>query len=124
MDALFVDRNYKPLRNSPAGRNSKVCRLVLAGLTTCGVAVLGRAVQPAVAQAPPAITMDSSVPSELNPSNGGAPMARPDQAAAFAWQEFIALNWPAGSQTGLPNQRDTPSSTHRFGDPSYKGPTT
>ena len=120
MDALFVDRNYKPLRNSPAGRNSNVCRLVLAGLTTCGVAVLGCALQPAVAQTP-AITIDRSVPGELNPSNGGAPKATPDQAAAFAWQEFIALNWPAGPQQGAPGQRDTPS-TGKFGDPTYVGP--
>ncbi len=76
------------------------------------------------AQTPIPITVNSQVPSELNPTSGGAPTATPDQAAAFAWQEFIALNWPAGPQTGQPNQRDTPSSTYRFGDPNYSGPTT
>lgn len=69
------------------------------------------------------------VPDELNPpydaasGNGGAPNATPDQAAAFAWAEFIALNWAAGPQQGQPNQRDTPSSTCKFGDPACTGPT-
>jgi hypothetical protein len=75
------------------------------------------------------ITVSSVVPSELNPPfpgpppTGGAPNATPAQAAAFAWNEFIALNWPAGPQQGQPGQRDTPSNTCRFGDPSCTGPT-
>jgi hypothetical protein len=76
------------------------------------------------AQAIIPITITSQVPSELNPDGGGAPNATPEQAAGFAWQEFIALNWPASPQEGKPNQRDTPSSTLRFGDPTYRGPTT
>jgi hypothetical protein len=75
------------------------------------------------AQTPPAITISSMVPSELNAASGGAPNATPDQAAAFAWQEFIALNWPAGPQQGLYNQRDTPSASCKFGDPTCPGPT-
>jgi hypothetical protein len=67
------------------------------------------------------ISISSQVPNELNPDNGGAPNATPAQAAAFAWQEFIALNWPAGPQNGQPGQRETPSSG-TFGDPSYQGP--
>jgi len=69
------------------------------------------------------------VPDELNPpynsptGSGGAPNATPDQATAFAWQEFIALNWPAGPQQGQPNQRDMPSPTCKFGDPACTGPT-
>ena len=52
-------------------------------------------------------------PSELNPpftspKFGGAPNATPAQAAVFAWQEFIALNWPARPQSGKLGQRDTP----------------
>ena len=74
-------------------------------------------------QTPIPITITREVPSELNPGHGGAPNATPEQSAAFAWQEFIALNWPAGPQEGKPNQRDTPSSTYRFGDPDYRGPT-
>jgi hypothetical protein len=63
-----------------------------------------------------------SPPSELNSQGGGAPKATFDQAADFAWQEFIALNWPAGPQQGNPGQRETPSSTCRFGDPACTGP--
>lgn len=77
------------------------------------------------------ITISSAVPSELNapysagpPETGGARNATPEQAAAFAWQEFIALNWPAGPQTGQNGQRDTPSSTCRFDDPLCTGPLT
>lgn len=80
--------------------------------------------QKATLYAPTSITISSQVPDELNPMNGGAPNATPDQAAAFAWQEFIALNWPAGLQKGERGQRDTPSMTLRFGDPDYNGPTT
>src|SRR5216683_7560805 len=75
------------------------------------------------------ITISADVPSELNPpfaagppSTGGAPAATPEQAAAFAWQEFIALNWPAGPQQGMPGQRDTSSTTLKFGDTAYTGP--
>lgn len=81
------------------------------------------------AQATPAIAVLPVVPNELNPpfnaaaKTGGAPTATPEQAAAFAWQEFIALNWPAGPQQGKPNQRETASLTCRFGDPGCTGPT-
>lgn len=78
-----------------------------------------------------AITVSPRFPIELNPpyaagppQTGGAPNASPTQAAEFAWQEFIALNWPAGPQTGQTGQRDTPSTTCRFGDPKCTGPTT
>lgn len=79
--------------------------------------------------ASPTISVSTAVPNELNPpynlssGTGGAPNATPDQAAAFAWQEFIALNWPAAPQQGQPNQRDTPSPTCKFGDPTCTGPT-
>jgi hypothetical protein len=79
----------------------------------------------AAGQSGPAITVSSSVPNELNPpfnpgppSTGGAPAASPEQASAFAWQEFIALNWPAGPQAGQPDQREAPSSACKFGEPS------
>jgi hypothetical protein len=78
----------------------------------------------------PSITISPSVPTELNPpfvagpnGSGGAPNASPEQAAAFAWQEFIALNWPAASQAGQQGQREAASTTYRFGDPTYSGPT-
>jgi hypothetical protein len=86
-----------------------------------------RAPEPAQAGAIP-ITISSSVPSELNPSAGGAPTATMQQASAFAWQEFIALNWPAVAQTGgvvnnaYVAQRDVPDNSCKFGDPKCTGP--
>ncbi|MEY2503697.1 MAG: hypothetical protein QOI07_4034 [Verrucomicrobiota bacterium] len=64
-------------------------------------------------QAPFAI--DPTPPTELNATGGGPAQATLQQAAEFAWQEFFALNWPAGPQ---PSKRDTPSSTCVFGDQS------
>jgi hypothetical protein len=86
--------------------------------------------KPAASSAP-GITISADFPAELNPpynagppQTGGAPNATPTQAALFAWQEFIALNWAAGPQSGQQGQRDTPSATCRFGDPKCTGPTT
>jgi hypothetical protein len=83
-----------------------------------------------MAQTPVIITVSPDVPTELNPPfnasaspSGGAPSATPEQAASFAWQEFIALNWPAGPQQGKPNQREAPSQSCRFADPNCTGPT-
>lgn len=114
-------------------------RISLAALIVVMVALVGckretETVKPqaelAVAPSPPSIVVSSTVPLELNPPfiagppmTGGAPNATPAQAAAFAWNEFIALNWPAGPQTGQVGQRDTPSSTCKFGDPTCTGPT-
>ncbi|MDB5093737.1 MAG: hypothetical protein JWO85_1838 [Candidatus Eremiobacteraeota bacterium] len=68
------------------------------------------------AQAPiPTVTVGPAVPADIP---GGAPSAQLAQAAAFAWQEFIALNWAAVPQTGLPNTRDTPDTTCAFDDPA------
>jgi hypothetical protein len=87
----------------------------------------GQRLRAAPASAPPAsgsipITIGSTVPGELNPSGGGAPQATLAQAAAFAWQEFIALNWPAGTQSGAQGQRGAPDPACRFGDPKCTGP--
>ena len=72
----------------------------------------------------PDIVISQDVPKELNgpPSGGGAPTATPEQAAAFAWQEFIALSWPAAPQEGKLRQRDAASTRYKFGDPNYTGP--
>src|SRR2546427_879176 len=70
------------------------------------------------------ISISSPVPTELNQGNGGAPSATMQQAAAFAWQEFIALNWPAVKQTGgvvnnaFVQQRDVADSNCKFSDPN------
>jgi hypothetical protein len=41
---------------------------------------------------------------------GGTTKTTLQQAAAFAWQEFIALNWPA-----MAGQRDVPDTSQKFG---------
>lgn len=60
------------------------------------------------------ITISSTLPADIP---GGAPSASLEDAARFAWQEFIALNWPA-----LTDTRDTPDNTMLFGDSSFTGP--
>jgi hypothetical protein len=82
-------------------RSTSACLLAAGVATGCLPAVTAHA------ETGTAITISSAVPNELNlpfvagpPATGGAPNATPQQAAAFAWQEFIALNWPAGPQMG------------------------
>ena len=60
-----------------------------------------------LARAQVAIDVSPSLPSDIA---GGAPAATLQQAAAFAWQEFIALNWPA-----MAGQRDVADQNQKFG---------
>src|ERR1039458_5550358 len=108
---------------------SSTRRLLAGCIFVIALAVLVSSKQPTVIAGPNPSSAEISIPSspptpptELNPQGGGAPKATFDQAADFSWQEFIALNWPAGPQQGNPGQRDTPSSTCRFGDPACTGP--
>ena len=64
------------------------------------------------------ITITPTLPAELNRAGGGAPNATLEQAAIFAWQEFIAAVWPAVEQNGQPNERDAPDANCRLGDQS------
>ena len=64
------------------------------------------------------IVIDPIMPTELNDDGGGAPNATLEQAAVFAWQEFIAAVWPAVEQKGEDGNRDTADETCLFfGDP-------
>ncbi len=78
----------------------------LCGASIVAVALAGAsAAQTDTAPAPeteaiPSITISRDVPTDIP---GGAPNTSLAAAAGFAWQEFIALNWPA--RQGL---RDTP----------------
>lgn len=67
------------------------------------------AAKAATSGAPP-IVIQPNLPADIP---GGAQNASLAQAAAFAWQEFIALNWPA--QAGV---RDTPNTSLPFGNQS------
>lgn len=105
----------------PRLKTAHAAPLLLTG--AAAVVLLHLSTSPSNGQAgQPGITVSDAVPSDLNPQGGGAANATPAQAAAFAWQSFIALNWPAGPQEGRPGQRDTPSRTSFFGDPAHRGP--
>jgi hypothetical protein len=64
------------------------------------------------APASPVISIASTPPQDIP---GGAPAASLQAAAIFAWQEFIALNWPAKA-----GARDTPDTTQKFGAPGVQ----
>jgi hypothetical protein len=57
------------------------------------------------------------------PGPGGAPRATNQDAAYFAWQEFIALNWPNVPVSGKantsndPGAREVADATRQFGQP-------
>ena len=71
--------------------------------------------------APVTFTIDAN---SINPPQdipGGAASATLQSAAVFAWQEFVALNWPAVPQNGQLNTRDQPDPKALFGDPKYSG---
>jgi hypothetical protein len=94
-------------------------RLFTAGAFAATALVAGfvasgeRSASKAGAVAPiPTITITSVVPSDLPTA---APAATLQQAAGFAWQEFIALNWAAVPQKGLSGQRDTANTNCAFG---------
>lgn len=75
-------------------------------------------------QQPELLTSILVIPELPSDIPGGAPDATLTQAAFFAWQEFISLNWPAVPQTGAPGTRDQPDATQKFGAPGYSGPLT
>ncbi|MGG1948753.1 hypothetical protein AB1286_28755 [Trinickia sp. NRRL B-1857] len=62
------------------------------------------------------IVVCSTFPDDIQ-GKYGAQGASLREAGEFAWQEFIALNWPA-----LANKRDTPDDSKKFGDTSLSGP--
>lgn len=67
----------------------------------------GRAHSEAPAAPAAAIAVVPAAPSDIA---GGAPGASLQAASLFAWQEFIALNWPAKA-----GQRDVPDLAQKFG---------
>lgn len=99
-------------------KKSVIMLFVLAGILTQTIPT-ARTTSPPVPPPPPPpqnISITPSVPSDITPP------ATLQSAGAFAWQEFIALNWPAVPQTGAVGTRERPDNTKRFGDPNYNGP--
>jgi hypothetical protein len=76
-------------------------------LTLAGILAETKSALASEAIAIPAITISPNTPADIP---GGAPNASIATAAAFAWQEFIALSWPA-----LGGVRDTPDTSLPFG---------
>lgn len=101
------------MRSLRVGLSLLCCAVLIAAAILCNRQSVSAALEPDF--------VSSSFPSELNPPDG-ASKATFDQAAEFAWKEFIALNWPAGPQSGQPGQRDHASDSCRFGDPACPGP--
>ena len=67
--------------------------------------------------------VERSVDGQAGPAEAGDALTLALAGAAnFAWNEFIALNWPAVTQNGQPRTRDMPDTTAHFGDPSHQGP--
>jgi hypothetical protein len=92
-----------------------------------GAVISDAAAQPVAKEKPGATSARSapestisfpSISSQLPPDiPGGAGNATITSAAIFAWQEFIALNWPAAPQTGVSgsNTRGEPNTSQKFG---------
>lgn len=63
--------------------------------------------------------LSSTIPGDIP---GGAQSATLTAAATFAWQEFIALNWPAADQTGALNTRGVANASQNFGTDAASQP--
>ena len=89
-----------------------VCLLPIAIVT-----IYGSNLFPSRADVSP--TISSELPSDIP---GGASDASLTEAATFAWQEFIALNWPAVEQTGADGDRDTADTSKKLGENTNGAP--
>ncbi len=100
--------------------------LVAAGAFACGAeggsgGGAGKVGADAAGAAGP-ITITWNLPDSMGLPVGDTTAASLPAAAAYAWAEFIALNWPAVPQTGALDTRDTPDTTAAFGAAGYTGP--
>jgi hypothetical protein len=108
------------MRSTRKQRPLSVClRLGAGACLLAAVAAAGPAGPTTPSPAGPVITISPVVPADIP---GGAAKASLTQAAAFAWQEFIALNWPAVAQDGGRGQRGTADAQLRFGAAGGAGP--
>jgi hypothetical protein len=93
------------------GRRAAAHQLATSHLAACSAAVIGLlgALAPAQAQlvCPQKVAVSPTVPKD---ECEGAFKNSPQNAAIFAWEAFVALNWPA-----LPGVRETTDSSKTFG---------
>ena len=80
-------------------KKSVIMLFVLAGILTQTIPTARTTSTPAPPP-PQNISITPTVPSDI------APPATLQSAGAFAWQEFIALNWPAVPQSGAVGTRE------------------
>lgn len=104
---FFTFRRWKPML--------LLCSLLAYGCSTKPSNQVAPPLATELLESPSGITVSPILPDDL-PS--GADQASLSEAAAFAWNEFIALNWPAVAQTGANGTRDTPDTVKSFGDQS------
>ena len=88
---------------------------VLISLTSCGDSKSPPLVTEALVNTAQEITITPNLPDDLPSGASNASLA---EAASFAWNEVISLNWAALPQTGEANTRDNPDITKLFGDQS------
>jgi hypothetical protein len=89
--------------------------LAAAALGACNGDEAGGGGRRLAASGPGGIDITPAVPVNLTESDLAS-------AATFAWNEFIALNWPAVPQNAQPNTRGFPDTSKLFGDTTYHGP--
>jgi hypothetical protein len=93
----------------------KSLRASIVAASVVAIAALAPLRQSATAQQGPTISVSSNVPVEVsNPADLSA-------AAAFAWNEFIALTWPALPQGGNSFPRGQPDTSRKYGDKGTTG---
>ena len=85
---------------------------LVSALTMAGALAAAPMVSTANAQGAPAITISPTIPAVIP---GGTQNATLADGAAFAWQEFIALNWVTLPQTGANGTRSIADTTRKFG---------
>jgi hypothetical protein len=84
---------------------------------------VGACVCPVPDKTPVTVPVDYATPADIKVNGyANSPCATLQQAASFAWQEFISLNWPAATSIQNKPARDTPDTTRFFGDSSFTGP--
>jgi hypothetical protein len=84
----------------------KIQHVSIVAVSSVAIAGLALSPQPATAQGTATITVSSAIPLEVSDP------ANLSEAAAFAWNEFIALTWPAlpqGQNNSFPRGKPDPS---------------
>ena len=116
LEATNARQDYNPRRGMPVTRATWPIAVVL--LAACGPrAPNATDSQPSPPTPGAAVTQSAApaaAPSSLSPQPPFdiPPQAKQAQVVTYAWQQFVALNWPAAS-----GQRGVPDTTKTIGQP-------